>query len=61
LKGLLFSNVAAQQIAGTDLVVENPLEAVFVFAALQVKFGATAAAARRFSSQTLAPIHSFES
>ena len=42
--------VAAQQIAGADLAIEDPFEAVLAFAALQVKFGGTAAAARRLSS-----------
>ena len=42
---------AAQQVAGADLAVENPLEAGLLFAALQVKFGDTAPAAWRLSSR----------
>jgi len=41
---------AAQQVTGADLAVENPFEAALAFAALQVKFGDTAPAARRLSS-----------
>ena len=37
----------AQQVAGADLAVENPFEAGLAFAALQVKFGDIAPAARR--------------
>jgi hypothetical protein len=42
--------VAAQQVAGADLAVENPFEAVLAFAVLQVKCGDTSPAARRLSS-----------
>jgi len=41
---------SAQQVAGADLAVENPFEVDLAFAAFQVKFGDTAAAARRLSS-----------
>jgi hypothetical protein len=44
---------AAQQVAGADLAVENPLEACIAFAVFQVKFGDTAPAARQLSSQAL--------
>ena len=44
---------AAQPVAGADLAVESPFEAGLAFAALQVKFGHTALAARRLSSQPL--------
>jgi hypothetical protein len=45
--------MTAQQVAGADLAVENPLEAGLAFAAFQAKFGHTASAARRLSSQPL--------
>ena len=41
---------AAQQVAGADLAVEDSFEAGLAFAALQVKFGHAASAARRLSS-----------
>ena len=47
--------VAAQQIAGADLAIEDPFEAVLAFAALQVKFGDTVPAARRLSSTVSRP------
>jgi hypothetical protein len=48
LRGLGASN-------GPWLPDENPFEAGLVFAALRVKFGHAAAAARRLSSSRLAP------
>jgi hypothetical protein len=50
IEGCLGCTVAAQQVAGADLAVENPFEAGLAFAALQVKFGHAAPAARRLSS-----------
>jgi hypothetical protein len=43
-----------------DLAVENPLEVGLAFAALQAKFGLTAAAARQLSSQPLGGLASFD-
>ena len=45
--------MTAQQIAGTDLAIENPFKAGLAFAVLQAKFGNTVAAARRLSSAPL--------
>ena len=48
---LRLQGLAAQQVAGADLAIEYPFEAGLAFAALQVKFGDIAPAARRLSSR----------
>ena len=47
---LYLKSEAVYQVAGADLAVGNPSGAALAFAALQVKFGDTAAAARWLSS-----------